>query len=126
MDCRAQVAPQGELVLMIIAVVVSVIIMMMFATPVGRFVNKHPTVQMLGLSFLLLIGFMLIAEGAHLAHLTIAGSEVGSVPKGYLYFAIAFSLLIEFFNMKLRKKPQPVQLHGVQKEAADTGMFKEE
>ncbi len=118
--------PQGELVLMVIAVVISVIIMMLFATPVGRFVNKHPTVQMLGLSFLLLIGFMLIAEGAHLAHLTIAGSEVGSVPKGYLYFAIAFSLLVEFFNTKLRKKPQPVQLHGVQKEAADSGMFEED
>ena len=115
--------PQGELVLMIIAVVLSVIIMMLFATPVGRFVNKHPTVQMLGLSFLLLIGFMLIAEGAHLAHLTVAGSEVGSVPKGYLYFAIAFSLLVEFFNMKIRKKRQPVQLHGVQKEALDKGML---
>ena len=117
--------PEGELFLMIVAVVISVIIMMLFATPVGRFVNKHPTVQMLGLSFLLLIGFMLIAEGAHLAHLTVAGSEIGAVPKGYLYFAIAFSLLVEFFNMKLRKKRQPVQLHGVQKEAVDAGMYKE-
>jgi predicted tellurium resistance membrane protein TerC len=117
--------PQGELVLMIIAVVLSVIVMMLFATPVGRFVNRHPTVQVLGLSFLLLIGFMLITEGAHLAHLTIAGSEVGSVPKGYLYFTIAFSLLVEYFNMRLRKRRQPVQLHGVQKEAIDAGMFEE-
>ena len=115
--------PQGELVLMIIAVVLSVIIMMLFATPVGRFVNKHPTVQMLGLSFLLLIGFMLIAEGAHLAHFTVAGAEIGAVPKGYLYFAIAFSLLVEFFNMRLRKKRKPVQLHGVQKEAFDSGLL---
>ncbi len=117
--------PQGELVIMIIAVVISVIIMMLFANPVGRFVNKHPTVQMLGLSFLLLIGFMLIAEGAHLAHLTVAGSEIGAVPKGYLYFAIAFSLLVEFFNMRLRKKHLPVQLHGVQKEALDKGLLNE-
>ena len=115
--------PQGELVIMIIAVVLSVIVMMLFATPVGRFVNKHPTVQMLGLSFLLLIGFMLIAEGAHLAHFTVAGAEIGAVPKGYLYFAIAFSLLVEFFNMRLRKKRQPVQLRGVQKEALDKGLL---
>ncbi len=117
--------PQGELVLMIVAVVLSVIVMMLFAVPVGRFVNKHPTVQMLGLAFLLLIGFMLIAEGAHLAHLTVAGSEIGAVPKGYLYFAIAFSLLVEFFNSKLRKKHKPIQLHGVQKEAVDKGILKD-
>jgi predicted tellurium resistance membrane protein TerC len=60
-----------------------------------------------------------------LADLTIAGSEVGSVPKGYLYFAIAFSLLVEYFNMRLRKRRQPVQLHGVQKEAMDSGIFEE-
>lgn len=117
--------PQGELVLMIVAVVASVLVMMFFALPVGRFVNKHPTVQMLGLSFLLLIGFMLIVEGAHLAHLTVAGAEVGSVPKGYLYFAIAFSLLVEFLNIRLRKKQVPVQLHGVQKEAVDAGLLKD-
>ncbi len=107
----------GALAIMIFAVVASVLIMMLFAVPVGRFVNKHPTIQMLGLAFLILIGFMLIVEGAHMAHLTIAGSEVGAVPKGYLYFAIAFSLLVEFLNMKLRKKPSPVQLHGAAGEA---------
>jgi predicted tellurium resistance membrane protein TerC len=117
--------PQGELLLMVIAVVASVLVMMAFAIPVGRFVNNHPTIQMLGLSFLLLIGFMLIAEGAHLAHFTIAGSEIGSVPKGYLYFAIAFSLLVEFFNIRLRKKHVPVQLHGVKKEAIDKGLMKD-
>jgi len=90
----------GALVIMVVAVVVSVLIMMLFANPVGNFVNKHPTIQMLGLSFLILIGFMLILEGAHLAHFTFFGSEVGAVPKGYLYFAIAFSLIVEFLNMK--------------------------
>lgn len=104
----------GALLIMIVAVVISVLIMMVFAVPVGNFVNRHPTIQMLGLAFLILIGFMLIAEGAHLAHLSIAGSEVGAVPKGYLYFAITFSLFVEFLNMRLRKQHTPVQLHGVQ------------
>ncbi|MCH2083729.1 MAG: TerC family protein [Saprospiraceae bacterium] len=114
----------GALVIMIIAVVFSVLIMMLFANPVGNFVNKHPTIQMLGLAFLILIGFMLIAEGAHLAHLTIAGSEVGAVPKGYLYFAIAFSLFVEFLNMRLRRKSsKPVQLHGVKEEAVKEGIL---
>jgi predicted tellurium resistance membrane protein TerC len=104
----------GALLIMIVAVVISVLIMMVFAVPVGNFVNRHPTIQMLGLAFLILIGFMLIAEGAHLAHLSIVGSEVGAVPKGYLYFAITFSLFVEFLNMRLRKPHTPVQLHGVQ------------
>ena len=114
---------KGALVIMIFAVVASVFIMMAFAVPVGRFVNKHPTIQMLGLAFLILIGFMLIAEGAHLGHLKIAGSEVGAVPKGYLYFAIAFSLLVEFLNMRLRKKRVPVQLHGATEEATQEGLL---
>lgn len=114
-----------DLSIMIIAVVLSILIMMAFAGPVGRFVNQHPTIQMLGLAFLILIGFMLIAEGAHLAHLVIANQEIGSVPKGYLYFAIAFSLLVEFLNMRLRKKKEPVQLHGYQEEALKEGLLKE-
>jgi predicted tellurium resistance membrane protein TerC len=112
---------EGALFIMVVAVVISVLIMMIFAVPVGRFVNKHPSIQMLGLAFLILIGFMLIAEGAHKAHLVIAGAEVGVVPKGYLYFAIAFSLLVEFLNMRLRKKQKPVQLHGVREEAVAEG-----
>ncbi|MAN59484.1 MAG: hypothetical protein CMC08_06580 [Flavobacteriaceae bacterium] len=96
------------LVIMIIAVVVSVLLMMLFANPVGRFVNQHPTVQLLGLSFLILIGFMLIAEGAHLSHLVVFNQEVGVIPKGYLYFTIAFSLLIEFLNMKYRQKTSDI------------------
>ena len=114
----------GALVIMIVAVVASVLIMMLFATPVGNFVNTHPTVQMLGLAFLILIGFMLIAEGAHLAHMVVAGAEIGTVPKGYLYFAIAFSLLVEFLNLRLRKRERnPVQLHGYQEEARREGVL---
>ena len=96
--------PNDALIIMIVAVIISVLIMLMFATPVGRFVNKHPSIQILGLSFLILIGFMLIAEAAHLSHLKVFGSSIGVIPKGYLYFTIAFSLLIEFLNFKLRKK----------------------
>lgn len=114
----------GALVIMIIAVVLSVLIMMLFAVPVGNFVNTHPTIQMLGLAFLILIGFMLITEGAHLANLTIAGEEIGAIPKGYLYFAIAFSLLVEFLNMRLRKTNKPVQLHGYEEEARREGILK--
>ncbi len=114
----------GALAIMIAAVVVSVLIMMLFANPVGNFVNRNPTIQMLGLAFLILIGFMLIVEGAHLAHMTVAGSEVGTVPKGYLYFAIAFSLLVEFLNMRLRKNSgKTVQLHGIEKEAVKEGIL---
>ncbi|MDX1685707.1 MAG: TerC family protein [Saprospiraceae bacterium] len=114
---------EGALVIMIVAVVASVVIMMLFAVPVGRFVNRHPTIQMLGLSFLILIGFMLIAEGAHIAHLTIAGQSVGAIPKGYLYFAIAFSLGVEFLNLRLRKPRSAVQLHGIKEEAVKEGFI---
>ena len=113
----------GALVIMIAAVIISVLIMMLFANPVGNFVNRNPTIQMLGLAFLILIGFMLIVEGAHLAHLTVAGAEVGVVPKGYLYFAIAFSLLVEFLNMRLRKNIKTVQLHGIEEEAVNEGIL---
>ncbi len=95
--------PNDALILMIIAVVASVLIMMLFANPVGEFVNRHPSIQVLGLSFLILIGFMLIAEAAHLSHLVVFDQEVGAIPKGYLYFAIAFSLLVEFFDMRMMK-----------------------
>ncbi|MBT8189638.1 MAG: TerC family protein [Bacteroidia bacterium] len=114
---------EGALFIMIVAVVVSVLIMMIFAVPVGRFVNKHPSIQMLGMAFLILIGFMLIIEGAHLAHLSVLGNEIGAVPKGYLYFAIAFSLGVEFLNMRLRKKEDPVQLHGATEDATKEGLL---
>ena len=93
----------GALTIMILAVIISMIIMMVFANSVSNFVNNNPTIQMLALSFLILIGFMLIAEGAHLSHLKIFNKSVGAIPKGYLYFAITFSLIVEALNMKIRK-----------------------
>lgn len=112
-----------DVAIMIMAVVVSVFIMMAFSGPVGRFINKHPTIQMLGLAFLLLIGFMLMTEAAHLSHFRVGETEVGTIPKGYLYFAIAFSLLVEFFNSKLRKKNKPVDLHTYSEEAENEGLL---
>lgn len=94
----------GALYIMITAVVISVIIMMQFAVPVGNFVNKNPSIQILGLSFLILIGLMLITESAHLSNALILGNHVTPLPKGYLYFAISFSLLVEFLNMRVDKK----------------------
>jgi predicted tellurium resistance membrane protein TerC len=95
---------EGALYIMIAAVIISVFIMMQFAVPVGNFVNKHPSIQILGLSFLILIGFMLLTESAHLSNALIFGNHVTPVPKGYLYFAISFSLLVEVLNMKVDKK----------------------
>ena len=83
----------NELILMIIAVIVSIVVMMIFARAVSDFVNRYPTVQILALSFLILIGFMLIIEGFHY-----------HVPKGYIYFAVFFSLIIEMLNIRYRSK----------------------
>lgn len=110
-------APQGfgdgAIVIMILAVVISIIIMMVFAGPVSKFVNEHPTIQILGLSFLILIGVMLLAEGSHLAHFRFfGGEEMHSIPKGYLYFSIFFSLFVEFLNLKMKKSKNPVKLHN--------------
>jgi predicted tellurium resistance membrane protein TerC len=87
--------------IMIAAVVVSVAFMMVFAGPISRFVDRHPTVKMLALSFLLLIGVTLIAEGFD-----------QHISKGYIYFAMAFSVFVEMLNLRLRKgKTPPVKLH---------------
>jgi len=91
------------LVLMIIAVVISILIMIKFANYIREFIDQHPSMQILGLSFLILIGFMLITESAHLSHTSIFDQTVGAIPKGYLYFAIAFSLFVEFLNFKIQK-----------------------
>lgn len=89
-----------EIAIMIAAVVVSIIFMMWFAGSIGAFVQKHPTVKMLALSFLLLIGVTLITE-----------SFERHIPKGYIYFAMAFSVFVELLNLRLRKaKSEPVQL----------------
>jgi predicted tellurium resistance membrane protein TerC len=88
--------------IMIAAVVVSIVFMMAFAGSIGSFVQKHPTIKMLALSFLILIGVTLIAEGLD-----------QHIPKGYIYFAMAFSVLVEILNLRLRKaKSAPVHLHN--------------
>lgn len=92
------------LVLMIIAVVISIAVMIGFANPIRKFIDRNPSMQILGLAFLILIGFMLITEAAHLSHTEFFGKSVGAIPKGYLYFAIAFSLFVEFLNFKTKKK----------------------
>lgn len=82
-----------EIAIMIIAVILAVIVMMIFANPVSGFVERHPTIKMLALSFLLLIGVNLIAEGLGL-----------HIPRGYTYFAMAFSLFVEMLNLKIRSR----------------------
>lgn len=89
---------------MVSAVIVSIILMITFAGVINSFMNQHPSLQVLGLSFLLLIGFMLIAEGAHQSNTLIFGNSIGTIPKGYLYFAIAFSLGVEMINMRIKRK----------------------
>ena len=90
-----------EIWIMIAAVVVAVLFMMAFAGPISGFVERHPTVKILALSFLLLIGMTLVAEGLH-----------QHIPKGYIYFAMAFSVFVEMINLRLRKpKTAPVKLH---------------
>ena len=87
--------------IMIAAVVASVALMMLFATPIGKFVSNHPTIKMLALAFLVVVGVVLVAEG--LGH---------HVPKGYVYFGMAFSLGVEMLNIRLRRNSKtPVKLH---------------
>jgi predicted tellurium resistance membrane protein TerC len=89
-----------DVLIMIIAVIIAMIIMIAFAGKISAFINKHPTLQMLALSFLILIGFTLFAEAFH-----------AEIPKGYIYFAVFFSLSVEVLNIRFRKKSQPVELN---------------
>ena len=89
-----------ELWVMVTAVVISVLIMMVAAEPISAFVHRHPTVKMLALSFLLLIGMSLVAEGFD-----------HHIPKGYVYFAMGFSVFVEAINLRVRKQGAPVHLH---------------
>jgi predicted tellurium resistance membrane protein TerC len=93
-----------NLMLMIIAVVISIGVMIGFANPIRKFIDRNPSMQILGLAFLILIGFMLITEAAHISETEFFGKTVGAIPKGYLYFAISFSLFVEFLNFKVVKK----------------------
>ena len=89
-----------HLSIMILAVIISLFIMIFFADMISKFITNHPTLEILALSFLILIGFMLVLEGVHV-----------EVPKGYIYFAVFFSLLVEMVNMRIQKKHHPVILN---------------
>jgi predicted tellurium resistance membrane protein TerC len=94
------VGMSDHLIIMVIAVMTAVGVMMVLAGSIARFVNEHPTVKILALSFLLLIGVTLIAEGLD-----------QHIPKGYIYFAMAFSVFVEMINIRVRAKTKPVKLH---------------
>ena len=89
-----------DVAVMILAIVIAVGVMMFSAAAIGRFVDDHPTIKMLALSFLVLIGVALIAEGIDL-----------HIPKGYIYFAMAFSVGVEMLNLRVRRGREPVHLH---------------
>jgi predicted tellurium resistance membrane protein TerC len=100
-----------HIAIMVAAVIIAAAVMVFTATPLANFVEKHPTIKMLALSFLLLIGFTLIVEGLH-----------QHIPKGYIYFAMGFSVLVEMLNLRLRTKaPEPVSLHEPYKAAVAAG-----
>ena len=90
-----------ELIIMVLAVMIAVGVMMISSKSISDFVEKHPTVKMLALSFLLLIGVSLIAEGFE-----------QHIPKGYIYFAMAFSVFVEMLNLKMKSKTKPVILRN--------------
>ncbi|HEX5838502.1 MAG TPA: TerC family protein [Anaerolineales bacterium] len=97
--------------IMVVAVIISALVMVFTARPLANFVERHPTVKMLALSFLLLIGFTLIVEGLH-----------QHIPKGYIYFAMGFSVLVEMLNLRIRNKGTPVSLHEPYREAVAGGV----
>lgn len=86
--------------IMIAAVVIAVIVMLLFVDAISKFVEDHPSIKMLALSFLILIGALLVAEGFH-----------QQISKGYVYFAMAFSVMVEMLNIRLRRKTSKVTLH---------------
>ena len=89
-----------EIWIMYVAIIVTVLLMLVAAEPISNFVNKHPSFKILALSFLLLIGFALVSEGF--------GIEI---PKGYIYFSMAFSMLVSIFQMRIHKNNDPVVTH---------------
>jgi predicted tellurium resistance membrane protein TerC len=99
----------SQVPVMVIAIILAVGVMMFAAKPIGDFVDLHPTIKMLALSFLVLIGFALVGEGFDL-----------HIPKGYIYFAMAFSLGVEMVNMRMRAKVKPVELRKwIEEDAAE-------
>ncbi len=97
----------NQIAVMVLAIVIAVGVMMFAARPIGDFVDAHPTVKMLALAFLILVGVALVGEGLGM-----------HIPKGYIYFAMAFSISVEMLNLRLRKKGQPMKLRK-ELEAAD-------
>ncbi len=91
-----------EIVTMATAVIISMAVMFYYAPKIAAFIEKHPTFKILALSFLVLIAVLLVVEGVHL--------ETVHIPKGYIYFAMAFSFLVELLNLRFRKKRNPVEL----------------
>jgi predicted tellurium resistance membrane protein TerC len=89
----------NDLIVMILAIMAAVVVMMFAAAAIGRFVDEHPTIKMLALSFLVMIGLALVADGVDV-----------HIPKGYIYFAMAFSVGVEMLNLRVRRARQPVQL----------------
>jgi predicted tellurium resistance membrane protein TerC len=89
----------NNLIIMIIAIMISMLVMFYFAPKISAFIHKHPTFKILALSFLVLIAVLLVVDGVHVEKL--------EIPKGYIYFAMAFSFAIELLNLKLRKKTTP-------------------
>lgn len=92
----------NDIIIMSIAVIISMCIMFFYAPKIAAFIEKHPTLKILALSFLVLIAVLLVVEGVHI--------EKIEIPKGYIYFAMAFSFGVELLNLKLRKKRNPVEL----------------
>jgi predicted tellurium resistance membrane protein TerC len=98
----------NDLPVMVAAVIIAVIFMMFFAGAVSGFIDRHPTVKMLALSFLLMIGLALIGDGLDM-----------HIPKGYIYFAMAFSVLVEMLNIRARRRVEPVHLRGPHTPSSD-------
>jgi predicted tellurium resistance membrane protein TerC len=107
--------PPDRIGIMVAAVVIAVGVMLLSAGAIARFVERHPTVKMLALSFLLMIGAMLVAEGLH-----------QHIPKGYIYFAMAFSVFVELLNIKIRKHTAPpVKLHDQYTDSEEAAVLAE-
>jgi predicted tellurium resistance membrane protein TerC len=90
----------SDIPVMVLAIVIAVGVMMLAAKPIGDFVDEHPTIKMLALAFLILVGVALVGEGIEL-----------HIPKGYIYFAMAFAVAVEMLNLRLRKARRPISLH---------------
>src|SRR5262245_12403309 len=104
----------SDVPVMVLAIIVAVAIMMFAAKPIGDFVDRHPTIKMLALSFLILVGVALVGEGLRF-----------HIPKGYIYFAMAFAIAVEMLNLRLRKARAPIKLHkGIHEDRPTAGESK--